>query len=568
MSDDIPPDRTTSAPPSGRRPRLHTEALERRGRWPGVVWAIPLAALLVVAYLGVQAIANRGVDVVVTFKTSGGARAGETPVVYKGVTVGHVVNIRIAENARDVDMTLRLEPQARSHMREGARFWLIGAEPSLTDLASLKAAVSGVSIGVAPGDGAPQRHFIGLSQPPVVPPETPGSLYVLEGGQIESTREGSGVYYHGLQVGRVMRVQVGGVQTMRLGIFIYAPFDKLVHAGTLFFNANAATIALSAGRLSAALGPGSSVITGGIEFDTPVDAANQPQSPQHTTFHFYPTEFQAADQPHGPQVTYRAVFRAAAQRPQAEAPVWLSGVRIGRVLGSHMSVQSGATEPATAVTLEIEPQAMGLPDGGDARDRTDAALRDLLRGGYRLQLGQYPPLVGTATLVLQKTAGAAAASLSGDEIPTGASAGLDELTGKLGAILDKVNAVPITAIGRDVRQITASLNGMVSSPELKDSLHKLNGTLTSVDEITRQVQPQVGPLIAKLNQAADELQGLAHDADAVVGGRGGPQDANLPDAISQVNLAARSIRELADYLGRHPESLVSGKRRSAGGTAP
>ena len=558
---DTPPDPRVAEPSPTQR-RLHTEAIERRGRWPGMVWAIPLAALLVVAYLGIQALANRGVDVLVTFKSSGGARAGETPVVYRGVTVGHVVAIQIAPNSRDVEMKLRLERRAKPHLREGAKFWLIGAEPSLTDLSSLKAAVSGVSIGVAPGTGAPTDHFTGLDQPPVVPPDTAGTLYVVEGAQLNSTRIGSGIYYHGLIVGRVTRVEIADAQKLRLVIFVNAPFDRLVHAGTLFFNANAADVQLSAGHLSANIGPGSSVITGGIEFDTPLAVANGPQSPPRTLFGFYPTEFQAGDQPRGPQLSYRAVFHGAAQRPQVDAPVWLGGERIGRVLASRITLPKGATTTTTEVTLEIEPHALGLPIDGDVRESTDAALKGLIRGGYRMQMGQYPPLVGTATLIFAKSA-ASPGGVSGTalpELPTAGSTGVDELTSKLNVILDKVNAVPIEAIGGDVRQITAHVAQLVSSPELADSLHKLDGTLTSVDQMTREVQPQVGPLVAKLNQTADQLQGVAANANAVLGG--GPnaaQDANLPAAIGQVTEAARAIRTLADYLGRHPEAVIKGK---------
>ena len=551
---------TPESPPPQRR--LHTEAIERRGRWPGVVWAIPLAALLVVIYLGVQALANRGVDVVVTFRTSGGARAGETPVVYKGVTVGHVVNIQIAANSRDVEMKLRLDPRAKPHLREGAKFWLIGAEPSLTDLSSLKAAVSGVSIGVSAGKGAPTDHFVGLDQPPAVPPDTPGTLYIVEGAQLNSTRIGSGIYYHGLFVGRVTRVEISDPQKIRLVIFVNAPFDRLVHAGTLFFSANAADVALSAGHLSANIGPGSSVITGGIEFDTPLAAASQPQSPPRTVFGFFPNEFQASDQPRGPQLSYRAVFHGASQRPQVDAPVWLSGERIGRVLASRITLSKGATTTTTEVTLEIEPQSLSLPTDGDVRASTNAALHGLIRGGYRMQMGQYPPLIGTAILIFAKSA-AGSAGVSGGalpNIPTVGSTGLDELTSKMNVILDKVNAVPIEAIGQDVRQITAHISRLVSSPELADSLHKLDGTLTSVDRMTREVQPQIGPLVAKLNQTADQLQGVAANANAVLGG--GPnaaQDANLPAAIGQVTEAARAIRSLADYLGRHPEAVLKGK---------
>ncbi len=56
-------------------------ARRRNSRWPGLVWAVPLAALIVVTYLAVQAIAQRGVVVTVTFDRAAGARAGETKVL-------------------------------------------------------------------------------------------------------------------------------------------------------------------------------------------------------------------------------------------------------------------------------------------------------------------------------------------------------------------------------------------------------------------------------------------------------------------------------------------------------
>jgi paraquat-inducible protein B len=562
---DQQPDAPASPAPTPP-PRVYTEAIERRGRWPGLVWAVPLAALLVVAYLGLQAIANQGYTVVVSFKTSGGAQVGDTPVIYKGVTVGRVVKIQIAPDASGVDMTLRLDPRAKGRLGADAKFWLIGAEPNLTDFASLKAAVSGVSIGVAPGTGKPARHFVGLNQAPAVPPDTPGALYVLEGVEVGSTREGAGIYYHGLEVGRVERVEITGVQTTRLLVFIYAPYDRLVRPGTLFFSANAADLSVTAGHLNASLGPGSSVITGGFEFDTPDAATAKPQSPPGSVFHFYPSKAEAADQPQGPQIQYRAQFEAAALRPQLGAPVWLSGVRIGRVLSSDVSLPPGAEAPRTAITLEIEPDKLGLPIDGDAQARTDNALRRLVHGGYRLTISQTPPLVGRASVTFVRSAAATRAALSGDAprlIPTSSGAGLDDLTTKVNAILDKVNGVPIQAIGQDVREITRHLRTLVSSPELSDSLTHLDGTLTQADQMMTEAKPKIGPLIDKLNQAADEVSGAAAAGKALLSGEGAGQDASLPDAIRQLNDAARSIRSLADYLGRHPEAVIRGKTKES-----
>jgi paraquat-inducible protein B len=314
------------------------------------------------------------------------------------------------------------------------------------------------------------------------------------------------------------------------------------------------------------LGPGSSVLTGGFEFDTPDAATHLPQSPAGSVFHFYASRAEAADQPQGPQIQYRAQFDAAAQRPQVNAPVWLSGVRIGRVLASDVSLPPGADAPRTVITLEIEPDKLDLPIDGDPQARTDDALRRLIHGGYRLTISQTPPLVGTASVTFVRSAGAPRALLSGAApqlIPTSSGAGLDDLTTKVNAILDKVNGVPIQAIGQDVREITRHLRALVSSPELSDSLTHLDGTLTQADQMMTQAKPKIGPLIDKLNQAADEVSGAAAAGQALLSGEGAGQDASLPDAIRQLNDAARSIRSLADYLGRHPEAVIRGKTKDA-----
>jgi paraquat-inducible protein B len=50
----------------------------RQVRWPGLVWATPVAAIIVVLYLALQAYAQRGIDVLVTFDSGADARAGAT----------------------------------------------------------------------------------------------------------------------------------------------------------------------------------------------------------------------------------------------------------------------------------------------------------------------------------------------------------------------------------------------------------------------------------------------------------------------------------------------------------
>ena len=548
---------------------VRTRATERRGRWPGLVWAVPLAALLIVSYLGLRAFAERGVTVVVTFASAAGARVGDTQVVYKGVTVGHVVRITISPDGKHVDMVLRLTPRAKPVLRDTTKFWLVGAQPTLTDFSSLKAAVSGVTIGISPGVGEPRRHFIGLEQPPPIPPDTPGTLYVLHGEHIGETRPGSGVFYHGLEVGRVSTIAIDGPQKFKLVIFIQAPDDQLVRPDTRFFLANAVNISLSGSSFSAELGPGNSAIAGGIEFDTPEAAASEPHSVMNAQFDYYDDFTQAADAPRGPFVLYDAVFPGGGGQLRAKAPVKLAGFPVGEVLESHLRIVDGA--PQSNVVLEIEPlkllDGMTPPANEDWRKPTDAAIASLIARGYRLSMTQEPPLVGPASLALGRSPTSKPGTIvyagAHPVLPTTAATDISALTDRAATLLDKVNAVPIAEIGQDVRQITSKLGKLVASPQVSDSLNHLDSTLTSIDQTLKQVQPQVGPLIAKLNLAADQIQATAASADHVLSGVGARGDANLPDAIHELTDAARSIRTLADYLDRHPEAVIRGKVKDA-----
>jgi ABC-type transporter Mla subunit MlaD len=137
---------------------------------------------------------------------------------------------------------------------------------------------------------------------------------------------------------------------------------------------------------------------------------------------------------------------------------------------------------------------------------------------------------------------------------------LDDITAKADIFLNKLDAVPLEDIGANLKRITANLDTLMSSPELKDSLAHLHSTLTSIDKLLHDVEPQIGPLIGKLNDAAAELSGTATALRQVAESGGPNEDASLPEAIRQITEAARSIKTLTDYLDRHPEALIRGKR--------
>ena len=533
-----------------------------RTPWPGLVWALPLAALLIVAYLGLQALAHRGVDAVVTFTSASGAKAGDTKVVYQGLEVGHVARVALNKDGRHVDMTLRMDPHSSSVLNTSTRFWLIGAKPNLTNIDSVRAALAGVTIGMAPGQGGePTRHFVGQDEPPIVPPGTSGTPYVLDAKVLGPVRAGATVLYHGEEIGKITATRFNGADAFRLDIFIYKPFDALVRPGAMFWNSSPLQVSLTGSGFSTNIAPADTVFTGALDFDLGPNDASAAPSPSHARFVLYASKGDAQLGPTGPEAPYDLVFKGAAGDMNAGAPVRLAGFQVGEVRDVRLAFDRKTGDPYTAVQAGLFPDRLGVDDHD--RDATDALVRRLLRQGYRAHLAQSPPLIGARSISLEPGKGGPA-DLKGPPdrplIPSAAGGpDLDDLTTQADQILAKVNHIPIEAIGEDVRQITGRLNAIVSSPQLTDSLHHLDSTLNQVDQMVAQVKPQVGPLIGKLNQAADQLNGTAAAAKGVLTGEGAGQDASLPGAIRQLTDAARSIRSLADYLSRHPEAVIKGK---------
>ena len=73
-------------------------------------------------------------------------------------------------------------------------------------------------------------------------------------------------------------------------------------------------------------------------------------------------------------------------------------------------------------------------------------------------------------------------------------------------------------------------------------------------------------LVDRLNaEVTPELEGTLRDARRALSNADSVLSADAPlqrqtqDALTQLAAAARSLHELADYLERHPESIVRGK---------
>jgi paraquat-inducible protein B len=535
----------------------------RRTIWPNLVWGIPLVAVLIVGYLGIRALFNRGELVTVTFSRAAGARAGMTKVLYQGIEAGQLMKIEPNADGRRLDFGLN----------RTARFWLIGANPNFTDLSSLKAVVSGIAIGYAPGEGGePIDRFEGLDQAPLILPGDKGTRYALRAHSLNSIHEGSIVLYHGQAIGKVIEIKFDGSHGFRLQTFINQPYDSLIRPGARFWKLSPLRLSFGGGGINANLAPLSTLLAGGIDFDVDAANANDPPSPQDTEFTLYSSHNAARQGLSGPTVRYEFAFDGDAGVLDETSAVTLLGFQIGEVESTRLAYSERTGAPYGIATALLYPQQMQVNVRANAqstpeewRTATDAALTRLIHLGYRARLQQSPPLLGDESIQLVRTAGAPAAQLLTDggdpRFPSApGSSNLDDIAAKADIFLNKLDALPLEDIGANLRAITGNLEKLMSSPQLKDSLAHLHSSLTSIDKLLSDAQPQIGPLIGKLSETAAELSATATGLRQVMENGGPNGDASLPDAIRQITEAARSIKTLTDYLDRHPEALIRGKR--------
>ena len=84
-------------------------------------------------------------------------------------------------------------------------------------------------------------------------------------------------------------------------------------------------------------------------------------------------------------------------------------------------------------------------------------------------------------------------------------------------------------------------------------MHK---TLGDADALLKDVDaktvPQIGVVLTDVHRALESANATLLGADA-------PNQQALREALEQLSRSARSLRQLTDYLERHPEALLRGK---------
>ncbi len=198
-------DTPASHEPNSKPERPHAKV--RRGWWPGWIWGIPVAALIVVGWLGIRTLLSGNENITIRFADGHDLKPKNSNVEYRGAVIGTVSAVRLDDAGDGVNVSVTIDDSATRFLRTGTRFWLRGANPSLSNLSSLAAVRTGPTIVMDPGAGKPSKKFIGLEHEPIAPGGAAPVFYEVSfQGDVGSLKVGDPVKLHGFTVGEIRQI--------------------------------------------------------------------------------------------------------------------------------------------------------------------------------------------------------------------------------------------------------------------------------------------------------------------------------------------------------------------------
>jgi paraquat-inducible protein B len=148
---------------------------------------------------------------------------------------------------------------------------------------------------------------------------------------------------------------------------------------------------------------------------------------------------------------------------------------------------------------------------------------------------------------------------------------IGRLQGNLNRVLTQVDSklgeLNVADINAGVTNLLGSANRLVTSDDLTNSLVALRETLVNAKTLVQRVDGRVDPI-------ADGVTNTLYDAQKTLAGLrvairhvsdmldpDAPLRPDLTQALEEVSSAGRSVADLADFLKRNPQVLLTGRKQ-------
>ncbi len=278
------------------------------------------------------------------------------------------------------------------------------------------------------------------------------------------------------------------------------------------------------------------------------------------------------------------------------APVKFRGVRIGRVRNIGVRYDPDEVRSLVPVICELDRQVVRDPEGIFV-DFSEPELMDaMVERGLRARLS----LVGLSGLMYIEldyaTPAEQARRLPVPEHPgmssvpsvpsalAGLRDGVADIAANIGEIdfagiaqkfetlLDRADsrleALAIDDLAANFNEAVIAVTELARSDDLRNAVQSASGAFDDLSSILNRLDDQIDPVSERFMVTADELSvtlrqlgGAVEAIETLISPRTGLGH-ELAATLQRLGEASRSVQRLADYLERHPNALLSGRRES------
>lgn len=515
---------------------------------PSFVWAIPILASLIGLYLIFTMVWDHGPTITIHFKTANGIEAGTTKVKYKGVDIGEVKAVTLSRDLGEALVHVELAKDIKPFAVADSRFWVVRPRVAAGGISGLRTMFYGTHIGADAGQSSKKRkEFIGLETPPAVTSEVEGRRFTLQADDGGSSDIGSPIYHRHVEVGEVVAVDLNqDGKGVTFTIFVQTPYDRLVRSDTRFWHASGVDVTLNDNGIKVKTPSLAALLRGGIAFDTPAGGTITTAAKEDTVYVLAADREQAVKQHNERAEPVVLYFDQSVRGLRPGAPVDFRGLTLGNVKSIGLELDPERKTFRMPVTIEIFIERLGerfREMMANGRPEAESSLvKTLVLHGLRAQLRTENVLTGQLSVALDFFPDTRPVRFdprrTPPEMPTIAGS-VDNLQSQVIEIAHKLKQIPFDRIGANLNK---DLNG-------------LRGTLESTEKLFQHINQEIAPeakatLAEARKSLTDAQQTLSQDAPLVHDTR---------QAVHELTRTAQSLRVLADYLERHPESLLRGK---------
>ncbi|MCL5427400.1 MAG: intermembrane transport protein PqiB [Gammaproteobacteria bacterium] len=498
------------------------------------IWVVPIVAIAIGLWLVYDNYSSRGTLVTLTMESAEGIEAGSTLIRSRNVEIGRVQTVRLSDDLSHAVMTARIQPGVEDMLREDSRFWVVKPRIGREGISGLGTVLSGAYIQLEPGtDEAPRREFPVSDIPPVAPSGQAGLRLSLTSQLGNSLRVGDPVSYQGYTVGRIEENRFDAAsRTMQHQVFIEEPYTQLVTDSTRFWTTSGVDFRLGADGVRVNVESLEALLGGGVTFGVPEDLPMGQPVEANTRFTLYADEDEAREGTFNRYLEYVLLVDETVRGLSRGAPVEFRGVRMGTVAAVPWKFTAPQPDSrarfAIPVLIRIEPQRLGIENSDIDLGEWEARFNRMFGLGLRASLKSGSLLTGALFVDLNFQRDLAEEYVPEqfsdlNVFPTVAG-GFAQIQAQVTDLLEKLNALEVEPLlaGLDrnlqasesmlneVREVSVSLNQLLSDPETQAVGGNLNATLDELRNTMQGLSPS-SPAYQELTGAIERLDRLMRD---------------------------------------------------------